>query len=150
MATIYKQVAVALAENTFDIIEAEGGFPNISWLIARHLLRDYDEFIRHKSIDGMVAQVSNCIDKAIDYCENTLGVKIYRGYTKGGKGKLLEFITPDPNYKAAKEQDFQRMWRGVERKVTKAKHDVVKRHPEIGLDRLLTEGRLLMDNTPAQ
>ena len=147
MATVYKQVADLLAKQTFDIIESDGGWPDVNWLIANELLRDYDDFIRHKSIDGLVAQIKNCLGHSIDFCENTLRVNLYRGNTDGGKGKRLEFITPNPEYKRAKEQDYQRMKRGLERKILKCTRDVARRLPEIGAQQLVEEGRLLMENS---
>ena len=147
MATIYKQVAELLAKQTFDLDESDGGWPDVNWLIANELLRDYDDFIRHKSIDGMVAQIKNCLCHSIDYCENTLRVNLFRGNTEAGKGKRIAFITPDPEYKRAKEQDYQRMWRRLERQIIKSTRDVERRLPEIGAQRLIEEGRLLMENS---
>jgi len=142
--SIYKEVGRALAENTFDWEEAEGGWPDVNWLIANHLLRNHDEFSRHRLRDGMVAQIKNCISFAISYAEETLGQKIYRGYVDGGHGKRLAFVTPDPTYKKAKEQDYQRIWRGVERVVMKAKTDVARRLPDIGRERLINDSRNLL------
>jgi hypothetical protein len=142
---IYKEVGKALSENTFDWEEAEGGWPDVNWLIVNYLLRNYDDFTRHKMADGFVAQVKNCLAFSIDYSEQVLGVKIYRGYTDGGQGKRLAFITPDPDYKEAKEKDYSRIWRGVERKIVKAKTDVERRLPGVGKERLISDTHSLLD-----
>ena len=127
---IYKEVGKALSEETFDWVEADGGWPDVNWLIANYLLSEYDEFSKHRMRDGMVGQIKNCIAFAIGFSEETLGVKIYRGYTDGGNGKKLAFITPDPEYKRAKDQDYLRMMRNCERIIVKSKTDVERRFPE--------------------
>lgn len=113
----FKEVAKAISQNTFDYEEAVGGYPDINWLIVEHMLKDYDAFSRHRLMDGMVGKVKRCLAFSIDHAENVLGVKIYLGYTLSGEGKKLAFITPDPVYKDAKEQNYARIMRGVERKL---------------------------------
>lgn len=126
----FKEVAKAISQNTFDFEEADGGWPDINWLIANYMLKDCDEFNKHRLRDSMVGKIKQCLAFAIDHAENVLLIKIYRGYTLDGVGKKLAFITPDPAYKDAKEQDYVRIMRGVGRKLMKAQGDVERRMPE--------------------
>lgn len=126
----FKEVAKAISQNTFDFEEADGGWPDINWLIANYMLKDCDEFNKHRLRDSMIGKIKQCLAFAIDHAENVLLIKIYRGYTLDGVGKKLAFITPDPAYKDAKEQDYVRIMRGVGRKLMKAQGDVERRMPE--------------------
>lgn len=140
----FKEVANAISQNTFDYEEAIGGYPDINWLIVEYMLEGYDKFTRHRMMDSMVGKVKQCLAISIDHAENVLGVKIYRGYTLGGVGKKLAFITPDPVYKDAKEQDYARIMRGVERKLLKAHDDVERRLPEFNEGRFIADSRTLI------
>lgn len=134
----FKEVAKAISQNTFDYEEAEGGWPDISWLIANHLLNEFDEFSKHKLRDSMVGRIKQCLPHSIDYCEHDLGVKIYRGYTADGVGRKLAFITPEPAYKNSKDKDYERIMKGLGTKIAKAQGDVVRRLPEFE-DRFLPD-----------
>lgn len=139
----FKIVAEAISKDTFDYEEADGGWPDISWLIANHILSDYDEFSKHKLIDSMVGRIKQCLPHSIDYSEHDLNVKIYRGYTADGVGRKLAFITPDPAYKNSKDKDYERIMRGLGTKIVKAQGDVERRLPDYN-ERFIPEaGRYL-------
>lgn len=132
---IYKKIGNALVSNTFDLRETDKGWPNINYMIADYLLKDDNDYLRLLQLKELALQVGQNMAFGIDYAESVHGVKIYRGYMKDGKGKMIAFITPDAQYMNAKEKDFSRIFKGAENKYNKSINDVNRRFPEVGADK---------------
>lgn len=132
---IYQRIGNALANNTFDLITNTEEWPNINYVIADFLLKDESGYSRLQQLPALAKRVGQNLAWGIDYAENQLGTKIYRGYMNEGTGKLLAFITPNAKYRDAQERDYARIFKGTEAKYNKSLSDIEKRYPEDGVER---------------
>ena len=144
--TIYQQIAARISIKTFDLTESDGGFPNLGWVIANDILiaMGLTEYQRFQALSGLAGQVNRNLDQAIKYVEKS-GVRIYRGNTQEGRGKLLEFITPDPEYKAAQQQDYNRMLRNMTRSISSTIRNVERRLPEYSKGQLISDSNRILE-----
>ena len=102
----YKRLAEHIVEQiTFDMRSDTEGYPTIHWLISRSLLSKYTEFERHQLLNSYVTNVKNSLYLAIEYLEQ-IGIYAYRSIPKGSKN--IQFLTIDPDYEKAKQEDFDR------------------------------------------
>lgn len=105
-APFYKKLAEHIEEQrTFDMRSDTEGYPTVHWLIARSLLSKCTEFDRHQLLNSYVTNVKNSLFLAIEYLEG-VGVLVYRAIPKGTKS--IQFLTIDPGYEKAKQEDFDR------------------------------------------
>lgn len=135
----YKRVGRAIKEKeTFDWSEEGGGWPSIKWVIANYMLRDYSEWERHRLIDSYVGQMD--LYKSIDWLESQ-GMAIYRHRVRGGKGRNLEFITTNAQYKQAKIKEYERLWKQWDDVTDKVKYSLRKRLPGSKTVKFLTDAQ---------
>jgi len=105
----YAILGETFMETTFDLDEDTGGWTTIHELIAKHLLRDYNERETHLLMDSHIGMVKRNFYQAKDYVESHLGRPVY--LIKEPKGKNIKCVTTDPDYRNAKEENYKRIVR---------------------------------------
>ncbi len=126
------------AKGTFDLKDNPKGHPTIHWLIAEYILKDNPATVGYKSLLRDYAKaIARSLDSVIKELSKKHQTCVYRGT---GISPRIEFVTTNPSYRNAKEEDCKRDAKRFGNHVV----IFVEKHPRY-LPEVLTKQLLLSD-----
>ena len=124
----YVELAQHISEKeTFSLLNNEGQYPTIHWVIARSMLEDFSEFDRHQLLTHKAGQVKRSLEAAINYLQDN-NIVVYKSI--GANKRNIEFVTTDPDYKHARDKDFRRRTNNLKKHLGSFKKHVPKLHSD--------------------
>lgn len=123
----------ALTMRSFDLDDDPYGYPDLNWVIARFMLADIEGRDEYGIGQGLwqgayPKRVKESIPHAIAYVQEKLKKPVYRIRLEGQRPTRV--ITVDAEYRNAKEEEYNRIRRGVEQKVAAAFRQLSKVAPD--------------------
>lgn len=124
----YILLGETLLEDDFDLDQDTGGWTTVHELIAKYLLRDYNDRETHILMDSHVGMVKRNFYQAKDYVESVLKKPVY--LIKEPNGKNIKCVTTNPDYHNAKERNYDRIRKNVRNSVKNFIHHTRIAAPE--------------------